>query len=93
MKKEGAKSSPIPTRFDDDVVELLDRLHAATGVSKSEIIRRAVRHSLDHAQRTGSLGFLFGDGSAVREALQGGPSEAKAAEAATPRAPSRKRSV
>lgn len=69
MTSDKGKSNPIPTRFDDDITEMIDRLNAATGLSRAEIIRRAVRFALGRAQQTGSVNFLFGDESVIRDAL------------------------
>ena len=69
MSEEKPKSKAIPTRHDADVVEMIERIAAATGVSKSEIIRRAVRYTLIEAQKTGSLNFLIGDQTAIDRAL------------------------
>jgi hypothetical protein len=64
-----SKTTPIPVRLDDVDVELIARLQAATGINRSEIIRRAVHYALVRAQETGSLNHLFGDESAIRDAL------------------------
>jgi hypothetical protein len=45
-------TSPIPTRFSDEEVRLLDELVAAgVGDSRSAVIRRAVAHFADAVRR------------------------------------------
>ena len=51
-------TSPIPTRFSDEEVRLIDELVAAGfGESRSAVIRRAVTHFADAVRRarTGAL--------------------------------------
>lgn len=69
MNDQETKSKPIPTRHEPEVLDLIERIHAATGVSKAEIIRRAVRYALDCAKRSNSLSFLLGDETAIATAL------------------------
>lgn len=45
-------TSPIPTRFSDEELDLIDQLVAAgLGTSRSAVIRRAVLHLADTARR------------------------------------------
>ena len=60
------KSKPIPTRHDEDIIEAIERIQKTTGISKAEIIRRAVRFAVDHAAKTQSLNFLLGEEEAIR---------------------------
>jgi len=49
---------------------MVEDLHQATGVSRAEIIRRAVRYALSQAKDRKSLDFLFGDAQTVERALR-----------------------
>ena len=45
-------ATPIPTRFFDEEVRLIDELvDAGVGASRSEIIRRGLHHLVDAVQR------------------------------------------
>jgi len=45
-------TTPVPTRFSDDEIELIDELVAAgVGENRSAVIRRAVAHLADAARR------------------------------------------
>lgn len=70
MSDDKTKSTAIPTRYDADIVEMVERLNEITGLGKAEIIRRAVRFALTKAQREGSLDFLLGDPDQIRKTLQ-----------------------
>ena len=51
-------TTPVPTRFSDDELELIDELVAeGIGENRSAVIRRAVAHLADAARRarTGAL--------------------------------------
>lgn len=69
MSDKNQKSKPIPTRHDDDVIAMVDALNETTGISKAEIIRRAVRFALVHAKDEGSLNFLLGEPDKLQKAL------------------------
>ena len=69
MSDKNPKSKPIPTRHDDDVIEMVEALNETTGISKAEIIRRAVRFALLHAKDAGSLNFLLGEPDELQKAL------------------------
>lgn len=54
-----AKKSTIGFRPDDEMDAILDKLVKQTGLTKSEIARRAIKHTIEKAKAEGSLGFLF----------------------------------
>jgi hypothetical protein len=66
MKKKG---DAIPTRFDAEESSLIAELSEATGIPKSEIIRRSVKYALDCARDTGSIDFLRGDNDEIASIL------------------------
>jgi PAS domain S-box-containing protein len=53
-----SKGDPIPTRFDPEEDEALSVLQARTGLSKAEIVRRAVRLLAKRYRETGSASFI-----------------------------------
>ena len=67
MSNEKDRPKPIPTRYDDQTSEILERIHNTTGVPKSEIIRSAVRFALDSAESSRSLDFLLGDSDMITD--------------------------
>lgn len=52
-------SAAIPTRFDPAEENAITALKAQSGLSKSEIIRRAVRLLAKRYQEVGSVGFIL----------------------------------
>lgn len=49
-------TTPVPTRFSDDELELIDRLvEAGVGENRSAVVRRAVHH-LAEARRRSEIG-------------------------------------
>lgn len=54
-----AKTSPIPTRFDESTLAAIKALQARTGLEVSEVIRRAVNHTLAHIAKSGDVSVLF----------------------------------
>jgi len=60
VKRRGrAKGSPIPVRFDEEEEAQINLLHDRTGISKSEIIRRAIRLlAIENAKRGGRGGWI-----------------------------------
>lgn len=68
-----AKSKPIPTRYDEEDLETIERLHDATGLPKAEIVRRAVNFALQHARRTKSINFLLGEEDRINQILSDSP--------------------
>jgi nucleosome binding factor SPN SPT16 subunit len=54
-----AQGKPIPTRFDEATLALLDTLQGRTGLSKSDLIRRALAHTLRHIKTTGDTSMLY----------------------------------
>jgi hypothetical protein len=61
------KANPIPTRYDEETTEKLERINKATGIPTAEIIRRAVKFALDNARDERSLEFLLGDRDMIEE--------------------------
>ena len=54
------KSDPIPTRFDVEDIEKIERLHIKTGMPKSEIVRRCVRFALPLFESGSATMNLYG---------------------------------
>ena len=64
-------TTPVPTRFSDDELELIDRLVAeGVGDSRSAVIRRAVVHLADTVRRAGV-------GAAIAESYRQRPQSAE----------------
>ncbi|MEP7016027.1 MAG: hypothetical protein ABI925_11350 [Verrucomicrobiota bacterium] len=53
------KGNPIPTKFDPPEEKLIVDLNSQTGLSQSEVVRRAVRLLRLEIERRGSRTFLF----------------------------------
>ena len=70
---EKSKSSPIPTRFGKDELDMIAELSDITGVTKSEIIRRSVKFALEQAKKDANANFLLGDEEEIRSLLENGP--------------------
>jgi hypothetical protein len=54
-----AKNNPVPTRFDAPEEDAIETLHARTGLSRAEIIRRAVRLLAQRYRSEKSAGFII----------------------------------
>lgn len=67
---ETTRTNPVPTRFDEDEMELIEKLASETGLSKSEIIRRSVNFALAAARKDKSVDFLLGDPDRLKDILE-----------------------
>lgn len=70
------KGLPIPTRFSTEDQELLEKLAEATGLNRSEIIRRLVSFGLSEAKTRGSIDFLLHENN-IAELLEATPKAAE----------------
>lgn len=54
-----SKGKPVPTRFDRSENEAIETLHRRTGLSRAEIVRRAVRLLRRRYEDGGSAAFII----------------------------------
>jgi len=56
---EDSKGLPIPTRFEPEEEAMIEALKKKTGLSRSEIVRRAVRLTRIRIEETGDTSVLY----------------------------------
>ena len=57
MKQRQYKNS-VQVRFSDKIDAALDRISEMTGLSKADLIRRALEYFIDEVERTGKIEFI-----------------------------------